>query len=64
MFFGRVLRIVSSKYLFLLCVVIFEAGSLICALAPNMDVLIFGRAVQGKHTFPYTIRVLKHKANS
>jgi hypothetical protein len=47
LFFGSTLRIVSTKSIFLFCICIFEAGSLICALAPSMDVLIFGRAVQG-----------------
>jgi len=32
------------------CIVIFESGSLICGLAPNINVLIFGRAIQGKLT--------------
>ncbi|KAG8794817.1 hypothetical protein FRC17_008229, partial [Serendipita sp. 399] len=39
--------IVSSKSVFLACIIIFEIGSLICALAPNINVLIFGRAIQG-----------------
>lgn len=47
LFFGQVLTIVSSKATFLFCIIIFEAGSLICALAPSMVVLICGRAIQG-----------------
>lgn len=45
--YGRILQIVSSKYLFLFCIVMFEIGSLVCAVAPSMNVLIFGRALQG-----------------
>ncbi|KAG8796974.1 hypothetical protein FRC16_009340 [Serendipita sp. 398] len=48
LWFGQLLTIVSSKSVFLACIVIFEIGSLICALAPNINVLIFGRAIQGK----------------
>lgn len=47
LFFGQVLTIVSSKWVFIFCIVVFEIGSLICAVAPNIDVLIFGRAIQG-----------------
>ncbi|KAG8851908.1 hypothetical protein FRB91_007201 [Serendipita sp. 411] len=47
LWFGQLLTIVSSKSVFLACIVIFEIGSLICALAPNINVLIFGRAIQG-----------------
>ena len=31
----------------MVAVFIFEVGSLICAVAPNMDVLILGRAIAG-----------------
>ncbi|KAG8859642.1 hypothetical protein FRB91_007297 [Serendipita sp. 411] len=47
LFWGRVLRIVSTKYVYLIAVVIFETGSLLCAVAPSMNVLILGRAIQG-----------------
>ncbi|KAG8797492.1 hypothetical protein FRC17_007729, partial [Serendipita sp. 399] len=47
LWFGQLLTIVSSKSVFLACIIIFESGSLICALAPNINVLIFGRAIQG-----------------
>ncbi|CCA69357.1 related to aflatoxin efflux pump AFLT [Serendipita indica DSM 11827] len=47
LFFGRVLRIVPSKWVFLYSIPVFEIGSLICAVAPSMPVLIFGRALQG-----------------
>lgn len=47
LFFGQVLTIVSSKWVFLICIVIFEIGSLICGVAPNINVLIGGRAIQG-----------------
>ena len=45
--YGRILRIVPAKYLFIFCIVVFEIGSLVCAVAPSMNVLIFGRALQG-----------------
>lgn len=45
--FGQLLTVLIAKYVYLSCVVIFEAGSLICGLAPNMSVLILGRAIQG-----------------
>lgn len=32
-------------------ITVFEIGSLLCALAPSMDVLILGRAIQGKHNY-------------
>lgn len=47
LFFGRVLSIAPAKPVFLLSVGIFELGSLLCAIAPSVAVLIFGRAVAG-----------------
>jgi MFS family permease len=47
LFFGRVLSIAPAKPVFLLSVGIFELGSLLCATAPSVPVLIFGRAVSG-----------------
>lgn len=44
---GQLLTIIKSKYMLLAAIFFFELGSLICAVAPNMPVLIFGRAVQG-----------------
>ncbi|CAG7852158.1 Putative HC-toxin efflux carrier TOXA [Serendipita indica DSM 11827] len=45
--FGQILTIVSTKYIYLTVIVLFEVGSLICGVAPSMNVLIFGRAVAG-----------------
>jgi MFS family permease len=45
--YGQILTIATSKWVYLICIIIFEIGSLICGLAQSMSVLIFGRAVQG-----------------
>ncbi|PVF94121.1 ABC transporter [Serendipita vermifera] len=45
--FGQILTIAPSKWVYLICIVLFEIGSLICGVAPSMNVLIFGRAFQG-----------------
>lgn len=45
--FGQILTIASNKWVYLVCIVLFELGSLICGVAPSMNVLIFGRAFQG-----------------
>ena len=37
----------STKATFLISLVIFEVGSLVCGVAQSSPVLIFGRAVQG-----------------
>ncbi|PVG01377.1 ABC transporter [Serendipita vermifera] len=45
--FGQILTIASNKWVYLVCITLFEIGSLICGVAPSMNVLIFGRAFQG-----------------
>ena len=40
-------QIFPSKVVIMFAIVIFELGSLICGVAPSMDVLILGRAVAG-----------------
>ena len=45
--FGQFLTIAKTKYLYLVAISVFELGSLICALSPSINVLIFARAVQG-----------------
>jgi MFS family permease len=45
--FGQILTIASNKWVLLTCISLFEIGSLICGVAPSIDVLIFGRAFQG-----------------
>ncbi|KAF8987151.1 ABC transporter [Cyathus striatus] len=47
LFFGKVTAIAPAKVIFLVCVGIFELGSLFCAVAPSVNFLIFGRAVAG-----------------
>lgn len=44
---GQLLTVIKSKYILLAAIFFFELGSLICAVAQSMPVLIFGRAVQG-----------------
>lgn len=44
---GSVADIWGRKPIMLIAVAIFLAGSLLCALAPHMDALIAGRAIQG-----------------
>ncbi|KAE8153034.1 major facilitator superfamily domain-containing protein [Aspergillus avenaceus] len=45
--YGRIYKIFSVKWGFLAAVLIFEIGSLICAVAPSSTVLIVGRAIAG-----------------
>lgn len=45
--FGQMMTISPSKWVYLISIILFEIGSLICAVAPSMNVLIFGRAFQG-----------------
>lgn len=44
---GKVNKYFSLKASFLACLLIFEVGSLVCALAPSPEVFIVGRAVAG-----------------
>jgi MFS family permease len=44
---GKAYKYWSLKTVFLLCIFIFEVGSLICAVAPNSTALIVGRAIAG-----------------
>ncbi|KAL7413029.1 major facilitator superfamily domain-containing protein [Mrakia frigida] len=45
--FSQYMTIFPSKYVFLFAIFVFELGSLLCGVAPNMDVLILGRCVAG-----------------
>ncbi|KAL5513629.1 hypothetical protein ACEPAH_4028 [Sanghuangporus vaninii] len=47
LFFGKVLAFEPPKTVFLVSIGIFEVGSLLCAVAPSVNVLIFGRAIAG-----------------
>jgi MFS family permease len=44
---GKLYTMFDSKWLYIISVVIFEAGSALCGGAPNMDALIVGRAICG-----------------
>ena len=45
--YSQLSQIFPSKHVVMLAVFLFEIGSLICGVAPNMKVLIFGRAFAG-----------------
>lgn len=47
MVWGRIYSQFNSKWIYILNVFVFEVGSAICGAAPNMDVLIIGRAICG-----------------
>ncbi|KAJ7168875.1 ABC transporter [Mycena filopes] len=47
LFYGQVLRIFPAKWILISAITIFETGSIVCALAQNVDMLIAGRAVSG-----------------
>ncbi|KAH7317458.1 major facilitator superfamily transporter [Rhexocercosporidium sp. MPI-PUGE-AT-0058] len=47
LFFGRLYSFLSMKWLFIACVLLFEIGSLISAVAPTSAALIAGRAISG-----------------
>ncbi|KAL8908282.1 MAG: hypothetical protein Q9207_000904 [Kuettlingeria erythrocarpa] len=44
---GKIYAQFDAKYLYLLCVFLFEVGSALCGAAPTMDALIIGRAISG-----------------
>ncbi|PVG01143.1 ABC transporter [Serendipita vermifera] len=45
--YGQILTILPTKWVYLTTIFVFELGSLICAVAPSMNVLILGRAIAG-----------------
>ncbi|KAH7328032.1 major facilitator superfamily domain-containing protein [Stachybotrys elegans] len=45
--FGRIFRFYDLRWTFLVCIAIFEVGSLLCGVAPNSISFIVGRAVSG-----------------
>lgn len=47
LFYGKLYTLYDVKWIYMGAVAIFEIGSLICAVAPNSPVFIFGRAVAG-----------------
>ena len=44
---GKLYAIFDSKWLYIISVIIFEAGSALCGGAPSMNALIVGRAIAG-----------------
>ncbi|KAI9883460.1 MAG: hypothetical protein M1823_004772 [Watsoniomyces obsoletus] len=44
---GKMYGQFNAKYLYLICVFLFEVGSAICGAANSMDMLIIGRAIAG-----------------
>ncbi|ROT37081.1 putative efflux pump antibiotic resistance protein [Sodiomyces alkalinus F11] len=47
LFVGKLYTFFSVKWMYLICIAIFEVGSVICAVAPSSIVLIIGRAIAG-----------------
>lgn len=45
--FGQFYRLFSVRQIFLVCIAVFEAGSILCALAPSSIILIIGRLITG-----------------
>ncbi|OXG42035.1 aflatoxin efflux pump AFLT [Cryptococcus neoformans Bt120] len=45
--YSQLMNIFPSKHVIIFAVFIFEMGSLACGVAPNMNILIFGRALAG-----------------
>ncbi|KAJ5666648.1 hypothetical protein N7462_011057 [Penicillium macrosclerotiorum] len=47
LFWGRIYTFYSTKILFVVAVVVFEVGSILCGAAPSSEVFIIGRAIAG-----------------
>ncbi|KAJ7164422.1 ABC transporter [Mycena filopes] len=47
LFYGQMLRIFPAKWILVSAIMIFELGSLVCALSQSVDQLIAGRTVSG-----------------
>ena len=45
--FGKICTLSSSKFVFLVSLIIFEIGSTVCATSPTSHVFILGRALAG-----------------
>jgi MFS family permease len=45
--FGRIYQLYSTKWTFLVSILIFEVGSVVCGAAPSSVAFIIGRAVAG-----------------
>jgi EmrB/QacA subfamily drug resistance transporter len=44
---GKACDIFGRKFIFVLCTILFTLGSVLCAIAPNIELLIFFRLIQG-----------------
>lgn len=44
---GRIYKFYNPKWVYMVCIGIFEIGSLVCGVAPNSTALIIGRAIAG-----------------
>ncbi|KAK4502565.1 hypothetical protein PRZ48_005991 [Zasmidium cellare] len=45
--FGKIYTFYSPKYVFLIMIIVFEVGSVVCGAAPNSVAFILGRAIAG-----------------
>ena len=45
--YGRIYQLYSTKWTFLISLVVFEVGSALCGAAPNSTAFIVGRAIAG-----------------
>ncbi|KAG8946702.1 hypothetical protein FRC04_011480 [Tulasnella sp. 424] len=45
--YGKLLAAITTKWVYLFAVIVFEIGSAICGAAPNVEALIVGRAIAG-----------------
>ncbi|KAK7044543.1 major facilitator transporter-like protein [Favolaschia claudopus] len=64
LFYGQMLRIYSAKWVLIVSVVVFEAGSLVCALAQNINAIIAGRTVSGVGSAGIFVAILQIIAQS
>ncbi|KJZ78260.1 hypothetical protein HIM_02298 [Hirsutella minnesotensis 3608] len=46
-FFGNLYKFFNAKFVYIISLLIFEVGSIVCATAKSSDILIFGRALLG-----------------
>ncbi|KAI5863057.1 MFS general substrate transporter [Durotheca rogersii] len=47
LFYGKLYSLFPVKFIYLIAIVLFEVGSLVCTTAPNANALVAGRAVAG-----------------
>ncbi|KAH7886722.1 ABC transporter [Phlebopus sp. FC_14] len=56
--YGQLLAIFQTKWVYMIAIIIFELGSLFCAVAPSANFLIFGRAFAGMGAAGISVSVL------